>query len=197
MAINSCDEQWRMQWDAVQNLRILNKFYYAALESIIDQFAIFLKGQIENLRSNNSRNAMCLFWEIFSQNAEKCPEGRKVNDTWAVYIEINMAAVFKNTNADKKFLSMTAQKAMLAVAEVSPIPQTSSCLINYSASKTMAHAEFALRSLEVLCKTAPTELYHEQHYEEQCLQIVHCLCEVLEQKQAKKVKYAKPALQHI
>ena len=66
MAINSCDEQWRMQWDAVQNLRILNKFYFTALESIIDRFAVFLKGQVENLRSNNSRNALCLFLEIFS-----------------------------------------------------------------------------------------------------------------------------------
>lgn len=66
MATNSCDEQWRMQWDAVQNLRILNKFYYEALESIIDRFSTFLKGQVENLRSNNSRNALCLFHEIFS-----------------------------------------------------------------------------------------------------------------------------------
>ena len=44
MAINSCDEQWRMQWDAVQNLRILNKFYYGALEASIEQFSNFLKG---------------------------------------------------------------------------------------------------------------------------------------------------------
>jgi hypothetical protein len=36
MANNSCDEQWRMQWDAVQNLRILNKFHYHVLESVID-----------------------------------------------------------------------------------------------------------------------------------------------------------------
>ena len=108
MAINSCDEQWRMQWDAVQNLRILNKFYFTVLESIIDQFATFLKGQVENLRSNNSRNALCLFLEIFSQNADKCPEGRKVNDTWALLIDVNLAAVFKMTNADKKFLSLTA-----------------------------------------------------------------------------------------
>ena len=36
MAINTCDEQWRLQWDAVLNLRILNKFYYNALENIID-----------------------------------------------------------------------------------------------------------------------------------------------------------------
>ena len=166
MAINSCDEQWRMQWDAVQNLRILNKFYFTALESIIDQFANFLKGQVENLRSNNSRNALCLFHEIFSQNADKCPEGRKVNDTWALLIDTNLAAVFKMTNADKKFLSLTAQKAVLAAAEVSPIPQTSSILIKLTGSKSVVQAEFACRSLEVLIKTAPMELYHEQQNEE-------------------------------
>ena len=84
---------------------------------------------MENLRSNNSRNALCLFYEIFSQNADKCPEGRKVNDTWAVFLDINMAAVFAKTNADKKFLSLTAQKGVLAAAEVSPIPQTSATLM--------------------------------------------------------------------
>ena len=30
MANNSDDEEWRSQWDAVQNLRILNKFYFEA-----------------------------------------------------------------------------------------------------------------------------------------------------------------------
>ena len=28
LANNSNDEMWRQQWDAVLNLRILNKFYY-------------------------------------------------------------------------------------------------------------------------------------------------------------------------
>jgi hypothetical protein len=36
MANNSCDEQWKMQWDAVLNLRILNKFHFYVLERIID-----------------------------------------------------------------------------------------------------------------------------------------------------------------
>ena len=46
--------------------------------------------------------------EIFTQNMEKCPEGRKDNDTWAAFLEANLAAVFIKCNADKKFLSLTA-----------------------------------------------------------------------------------------
>ena len=36
MANNSTDEEWRNQYDAVQNLRILNKFYYDVFETVID-----------------------------------------------------------------------------------------------------------------------------------------------------------------
>lgn len=97
-----------MQWDAVLSLRILNKFHFSVLESILDQFTTFIKGQIENLRSNNSRNGLALFLEIFSNNAEKCPEGRKDSDTWACFLDINFGPVFAKTAADKKFLSLTA-----------------------------------------------------------------------------------------
>ena len=31
MTKDANDEMWRMQWDAVQNLRIVNKFYYEAI----------------------------------------------------------------------------------------------------------------------------------------------------------------------
>jgi len=121
---------------------------------------------VDNLRSNNCRNALALFLEIFTQNADKCPEGRKINDTWAVFIDINMAAIFRQTAADKKFLSLTAQKGVLAAAEVSPLPQTSSVLIENAASKSMVLAEFALRSLEVLVKAAPVAMFHEPCHEE-------------------------------
>ena len=66
-----------------------------------------------------------------------------------------------------------------------------------ASSKSMPLAEFAVRSLEVLVKSSNPALFHEPHHEEQCLQIVHCLCQVLDQKQMKKVKYAKPTMQHI
>lgn len=86
---------------------------------------------------------------------------------------------------------------MLAIAEVSPVPATISVLVKNSASKSLVLAEFAVRALEILVKAVHPAFFHEQHQEEQCLLIVHCLCEVMQQGQMKKVKYAKPALQHI
>jgi hypothetical protein len=43
-----------------------------------------------------------------SGNADKCAEGRKINDTWANYIDLNLTAVFAKCNADKKFISLAA-----------------------------------------------------------------------------------------
>lgn len=153
-----------------------------------------MKGQVENLRSNNSRNALCLFHDIFSQNHDKCPEGRKINDTWSVFLEANFATVFAKISADKKFISSEAQKGVLAAVESSPIPPTISVLVKNSSSKSLSLAEFAVRSLELLVKGVPPAFFHEQHQEEQCLSIVHCLFEVMDQRQMKKTKYAKPSL---
>ena len=126
----------------------------------------FIKGQIENLRSNNSRNALALFHEVFSQNSDKSPDGLKTSDTWAVFLEANYATVFARVNADKKFISMVAQKGVLAAAEVSPIPPTINVLIKNSSSKSLVLAEFAVRSLEALVKTANPAFFHEQQHEE-------------------------------
>ena len=75
---------------------------------------------------------------------------------------------------------MVAQKGVLAVAEVSPIIQTSSVLVKNCSSKSIPIAEFACRSLELFCKTCPPELFIEPQHEELCLQVVHCLFEVLD-----------------
>lgn len=97
-----------MQWDAVLHLRVLNKYYFRALEAIIDQLTCFIKAQVDSLRSNNSRNALALFHEIFSQNAELCPEGLKINDTWSVFLDATFPVVFSKCAADKKFLQLLA-----------------------------------------------------------------------------------------
>ena len=67
MIKDSNDEMWRMQWDAVLNLRILNKYYFEAMREKLLLFTDFIKGQIENLRSNNSRNSLQLFKELYAQ----------------------------------------------------------------------------------------------------------------------------------
>ena len=61
----SHDEEWRNHYDALDNLRVLNKFHYDVLDKAISKFRVFISVQVENLRSNNSRNALMLFHEIF------------------------------------------------------------------------------------------------------------------------------------
>lgn len=63
--------------------------------------------------------------------------------------------VFSKCAADKKFLQMVAQRGVLAVAEVSPIPPVTTVLAKYSASKNVNLAELAVRSLETMVKTMP------------------------------------------
>ena len=134
------------------------------------------------MRSNNSRNALALCRDIFSQNHDKSPEGRKTTDTWSVFLDVNFATVFSKVNADKKFLQTEAQRGVMAIAETAPIPQTISVLVKYSSHKVITLSEFACRAIELLVKAAPPELFHEGHYEEQSLQIVHSLMEVMDQR---------------
>jgi hypothetical protein len=60
------DEEWRPQYDAIENLRILNKFHGEELD--LSTYADFVTQQIENLRSSNSRNALNLVYEIYSRS---------------------------------------------------------------------------------------------------------------------------------
>ena len=63
-------------------------------------------------------------------------------------------------------MSLVAQKGILAVAEVSPLPVTINVFVNNGMSKSIVLAEFAVRSLEVLVKAAHPSLFHEAHHEE-------------------------------
>ena len=101
MANRGNDEEWRPQYDAVQNLRVLNKFHFQALERVIDQFAVFLSRQILNLRSSNSRNAMQLFLEMFRENQDQGEGGKRINASWKAVIESNLQLMLGKTCADK------------------------------------------------------------------------------------------------
>ena len=59
------DEEWRQHYDAIDNLRSLNKFHKNSLEEHLERFHSFMNKQIDNLRSNNSKNALSLFEELF------------------------------------------------------------------------------------------------------------------------------------
>ena len=43
-----------------------------------------------NLRSNNSRNSLELFKELFSKNGDKSQNGLKIDDNWVTLIETTL-----------------------------------------------------------------------------------------------------------
>lgn len=70
------DVEWEKHYDAIVNLRVLNKFHFSDLcKELIDNdqgkwAGSFIGTQVSNLRSHNSRNSMELFYELFAYNNE-------------------------------------------------------------------------------------------------------------------------------
>jgi hypothetical protein len=71
---NASDAEWEQHYDALMNLRVLNRFHFSVLQAdliVADEgkwIGAFIASQVKNLRSHNSRNAMELFYELFNYN---------------------------------------------------------------------------------------------------------------------------------
>ena len=199
MTKESNDEMWKMQWEAVQNLRIMNKYYYEVVQTQLKDMADFLKAQADNLRSNNSRNSLNLFVELFEENLDKCgaTDGRKVGGHWEEFAEKLLPSVLARTYADKQFIAKLAQRGVLACCKTCVIPQTTRIIIEACPSKNMKLSEFAVQALAVQATSAPIQLYGDPEMETHRLDIIQALCEVLEKAQPRMLKHAKPGLKHI
>jgi hypothetical protein len=57
-------EDWVKHYEAINNLRVLNKFNFEVISVHIDLFSVFIVREIMNLRSNNSKNALTLMVEF-------------------------------------------------------------------------------------------------------------------------------------
>ena len=138
-----------MQWDATVNLRVMNKFHYEAFAPQVCALGDFIKGQAENLRSNNSRNSLQLFEELFAQNKEahSDSEGRKTGDLWTKFVENVLPTILVKCYADKQFLAKIAQRGVLACAEACPIAETTNILSKSCPSKNLKLAEFSVQAI--------------------------------------------------
>jgi hypothetical protein len=65
-------EDWVKHYEAINNLRVFNKFNFEAVGAteyrswaVMNKFAVFIVREITNLRSNNSKNALTLMSELF------------------------------------------------------------------------------------------------------------------------------------
>ena len=59
-------EDWFAQFNAMNNLRVMSKFKSAVLMENLEYFIPFIKGSVDNLRSNISKNSLMFCTEFFS-----------------------------------------------------------------------------------------------------------------------------------
>jgi hypothetical protein len=141
MAQDGCDEEWRMQYDVLDNLRVLNKHNPSELQ--LAHFTRFISDQVDNLRSNNSRNALTLVYEIFSRPGVK-------QQMMALFVNDILPIVLNKTASEKSFISSVAKRAVSSAAEAIPKHVTCNVLLSGVDSKNISLAEFSIHSIWVL-----------------------------------------------
>ena len=182
--MQASDEEWRSQYDAIDNLRILNKYHTDLASTLQDEFAGFICTQIDNLRSNNSRNALNFVLELFKNN------NANVSDAFA---KSCLPLVFVKTQYDKKFISEVAKDSIRALVLTSASPAICELILEGTRSKNVNTAEFAVEQLVNLVKNANPAFYEDPVANS----LISAMCAIIEGKKPRMVKNAVPVLQEV
>lgn len=59
-------EDWLAMFNALNNLRVINKYHAGVLMENLEYFTPFLKQMVDNLRSNLSKNSLMFCTEFFN-----------------------------------------------------------------------------------------------------------------------------------
>lgn len=98
------DLDWKLQFDVVENLRILNKFYPKELGDNIHHFSLFILKSIDSLRSNLSKNALLLVKETFENFKHVAPN--------VDFVELVLPKILEKGISDKSFIKLEARNAL-------------------------------------------------------------------------------------
>lgn len=115
-------ENWFNQFIAINNLRIINKFYPEVLCANILLFEKFMKLSVENLRSNISKNSLMFCTEYFAN--EKIAKAHDYKKETLQFISTIMPAILLRTVYDKVFIANEGKQAV------------TNCLTNYVLPET-------------------------------------------------------------
>lgn len=154
------------------------------LEPALSGFYEFIRAQLDNLRSNNMRNALTLMFEIFMGQERQSAHLRQL-------IKACMSNVLARTAADKVFLASVAKKTITAAVENCPCFEMSEVLIEVCHSKNLTLAELSVTQLALLVKCADKAFFKDP----QADSLISAMCLVLEGKKTRMVKNAVPVMQ--
>lgn len=115
-------EDWLAMFNAINYLRIINKFHVAVLMENLEFFAPFVKASVENLRSNISKNSLMLCTEFFNNTVPLQTE--KYQPGLINFMNVVLPAIFLRTVYDKVFIAKEAKNAVTNCLTNCVIPES-------------------------------------------------------------------------
>jgi hypothetical protein len=104
----SLSENWKDKFEAIEQLRILNKFHFDQFCSKLPEATPFIEESIDNLRSNISKNSLLLVSEIFAVP--------RIYDL-GLLLEHVLRPTLLKTTFEKQFIAKEAAQAMKHITQ--------------------------------------------------------------------------------
>ena len=121
-------EQWFLQFEALDDLRRVNKFYPELLFRFMGQYEPFIKESVDNLRSGISKNSLMFVHEFFKgQHHASSPEHLSIS---VAFVKSALPNILHKTVYDKVFISNEANHAVLNCLKTCLYKETLQVLIN-------------------------------------------------------------------
>lgn len=152
MNINS-KADWKVQFQLLEHLRILNKYHYAELNPKLFGFTDFIIQCIESIRSNLIKEALLLLQELFP-NARMVPLPDE-------FIGKIVPVLCEKAVSDKGFIKIEARKAVKELELWCAGDASIIALAAKSSDKNAAICEFAFQTLCQSVKNLGDELHYK------------------------------------
>jgi len=144
------DADWKIQFDVIENLRILNKFHPKEVGKYLHQFPAFLQRCIDNLRTNLSKNTLLLIKEVFMNFREVRP-----SEELLYFI---LPKVIEKGTSEKNFLKNEAKGALCALSKSGCCDPVVKILCERTFDKNPNISELAFQTLSETVKEAKENL---------------------------------------
>lgn len=176
------EDNWRIHFDAIESLRILNKYYPNDIRKYFADLIVFLQKSMESLRSNLSKNTLMLIREIF--------ESYKHTQSLDEFLKEIVPIILEKSVSEKSFLKNEARAALKALEKTGCNNNVIQVLCNKSFDKNGVISELSFQALTEVVQQADENL--TENISNDILEVLfHTVAQSLDGKRAVNKRVAK------
>jgi len=144
------EDNWRIHFDAIESLRILNKYYSNETRAHLNKLIPFLQKSLESLRSNLSKNTLMFIKEVFLYYKEtQAPDN---------FLDEILPIILEKSVSEKGFLKIEARAALKALEKTGCNNNVIQVLCDKSFDKNGILSEVSFQSLTEIIQEAKENL---------------------------------------